>query len=357
QASTPPSSWYTSQAHTDSEANRVFSSSWVYVGHLGSLKESGTFTAGTYMGMPYVLARSADGQLRAFHNVCRHHAAAVALGSGRQDCFTCPYHGWTYGLDGRLRRAPHMRGIENFRAADYGLRQLRMRTWGHFIFLNFDSNDITCCTGVGSFEAQLGPEGLQAMEAAGIADSHLVHVASQSYTLQCNWKVFCDNYLDGGYHVSIAHPDLAAGLDLTTYSSTIYESCSIQSCQPKNAAKVRLGEREAAYAFVYPNLMINRYGPWMDTNLVLPDGPRRCTVHFEYWLEQSLVHDSSLIDSSLADSDQVQQEDIALCEAVQRGLHSPAYDTGRYAPGLEQPMFHFHKLLQRDLMGSAQLEA
>lgn len=65
------------------------------------------------------------------------------------------------------------------------------------------------------------------------------------------------------------------------------------------------GEREAAYAFVYPNLMINRYGPWMDTNLVLPDGPSRCTVHFEYWLEQSLVHDSSLIDSSLAGSDQV----------------------------------------------------
>lgn len=136
--------------------------------------------------------------------------------------------------------------------------------------------DITCCTGVGNLEDQLGPEGLQAMEAAGIADSHLVHVASQSYTLQCNWKVFCDNYLvrcvywaacikrvkmcfailapclpdiirlmhalqDGGYHVSVAHPDLAAGLDLTTYSSTIYESCSIQSCQPKNAAEVRLG--------------------------------------------------------------------------------------------------------------------
>ena len=121
------------------------------------------------------------------------------------------------------------------------------------------------------------------------------------------------------------------------------------------------GERKAAYAFVYPNLMINRYGPWMDTNLVLPDGPNRCTVQFEYWLDQSLVHDASLIHTSLSGSDkvrllegrptieicttclayslegglkfcshvQVQQEDIGLCEAVQRGLHSSAYDTGR----------------------------
>ncbi|CAL8467964.1 g7502 [Coccomyxa elongata] len=343
QAATPPSSWYTTSGALHSEVQQIFTRFWVCIGQLGNLKEPGTFTAGSYMSMPYVVTRSYDNKIHAFHNVCRHHAAAVATGSGSQDCLTCPYHGWTYGLDGRLRKAPEMRGVQNFQAADYGLQRIRVATWGHLIFLNFDGKgDVT-------LEAQLGWEGLQSMEAAGMTDSHLQHVASRLYTLNCNWKVFCDNYLDGGYHVSIAHPQLAAGLNLSSYKSTVYESCSIQTCQPKDAAEARLGERKAAYAFVYPNLMINRYGPWMDINVVLPDGPNRCTVQFEYWLDKSLVHDTSLVDASLAGSDKVQQEDIGLCEAVQRGLHSSAYDTGRYAPTLEQPMFHFHRLLHRDL--------
>lgn len=165
-------------------------------------------------------------------------------------------------------------------------------------------------------------------------------------------QVFCDNYLDGGYHVPYAHKGLASGLQLQSYSTKMYEKVSIQSCEGGSMDRKddydRLGSK-ALYAFIYPNFMINRYGPWMDTNLVLPLGPRKCQVVFDYFLEASLKDDKAFIEKSLEDSEQVQIEDIVLCEGVQRGLESPAYSTGRYAPTVEKAMHHFHSLLHYNL--------
>ena len=89
------------------------------------------------------------------------------------------------------------------------------------------------------------------------------------------------------------------------------------------------GDQSAAYAFIYPNLMLNRYGPWLDINLVEPTGPQTCTVRFQYFLDQGISADEGYVQESLAASESVQQEDVKLCEAVQRGLRSPAYNMGR----------------------------
>jgi choline monooxygenase len=133
--------------------------------------------------------------------VCRHHAAAVASGCGVAECLVCPYHGWTYGLDGRLRRAPDMRGAQDFQASTFSLAPLRLETWGHLIFVNFGTAarqhpDLwRQSPGARTLAQQLGPRGKAAMEAAGMTDAGLVHVASRQYRLRCNWKVFVDNYL------------------------------------------------------------------------------------------------------------------------------------------------------------------
>ncbi|KAK4396720.1 Choline monooxygenase, chloroplastic [Sesamum angolense] len=168
----------------------------------------------------------------------------------------------------------------------------------------------------------------------------------------CPYHVFCDNYLDGGYHVPYAHRGLASGLQLDSYSTKMYENVSIQSCGGSTKACEqefdRLGSK-ALYAFVYPNFMINRYGPWMDTNLVLPLGPRKCQVIFDYFLDASLKDDSAFIEKSLEHSEKVQDEDIILCKAVQQGLESPAYEVGRYSPTVEMAMHHFHCLLHKNL--------
>ena len=145
---------------------------------------------------------------------------------------------------------------------------------------------------------------------------------------------------DGGYHVPVAHKQLSQGLDLDNYRSDVYSKGSIQSCQA-NGENKRLEGSIPSYAYIFPNLMLNRYGPWLDINIVLPVTETSCIVKFEYFVHRSLL-DTDLA-SALEQSHTVQLEDVTLCENVQRGLSSGFYTTGRYAPNLEAPMFEFHK--------------
>ncbi|KAG7617832.1 Rieske [2Fe-2S] iron-sulfur domain [Arabidopsis thaliana x Arabidopsis arenosa] len=351
-ASTPPSSWYTDPQFYSFELDRVFYGGWQAVGYSDQIKESRDFFTGRLGDVEFVVCRDENGKIHAFHNVCSHHASILASGNGRKSCFVCPYHGWTYSLSGSLVKATRMSGIQNFSLSEMGLKPLRVAVWGPFVLLK-----VTAAT---SRNGEVETDELVASEWLGTSvgrlsqggvDSPLSYICRREYTIDCNWKVFCDNYLDGGYHVPYAHKGLMSGLDLETYSTTIFEKVSIQECG--GGSKVgedgfdRLGS-EALYAFVYPNFMINRYGPWMDTNLVLPLGPRKCKVVFDYFLDPSLKDDEAFIKRSLEESDRVQMEDVMLCESVQRGLESQAYDKGRYAL-VEKPMRHFHCLLHHNL--------
>ncbi|XP_010447794.1 PREDICTED: choline monooxygenase, chloroplastic [Camelina sativa] len=352
-ASTPPSSWYTDPQFYSFELDRVFYGGWQAVGYSDQIKESRDFFTGRLGDVEYVVCRDDNGKIHAFHNVCSHHASILASGNGKKSCFVCPYHGWTYSLSGSLVKATRMNGIENFALNEMGLKPLRVAVWGPFVLLKVtqatsrkgedESDDaLVASEWLGTSVGRLSEGGV---------DSPLSFICRREYTMECNWKVFCDNYLDGGYHVPYAHKGLMSGLNLETYSTTIFEKVSIQECGGGSKAGEdgfdRLGS-QALYAFVYPNFMINRYGPWMDTNLVVPLGPRRCKVIFDYFLDPSLKDDEAFIKRSLEESDKVQMEDVVLCENVQRGLESQAYDKGRYAL-VEKPMHHFHCLLHQNL--------
>ena len=167
--------------------------------------------------------------------------------------------------------------------------------------------------------------------------------------MSCNWKVFIDNYLDGGYHVTTIHPGLATELDTDAYRIEAEDAYSIQSCPSGEAGPGDRMGQGALYAFVHPNLMINRYGPVLDVNMALPLGPDRCQVVFDYFFDARAQLSEAFIASCLERSDQVQQEDIAICASVQKGLSSQGYDCGRYAPALEHAMHRFHRVLVRDL--------
>ncbi|KNA05499.1 hypothetical protein SOVF_189800, partial [Spinacia oleracea] len=313
------------------------------------IKNAHDYFTGRLGNVEYVICRDGVGKIHAFHNVCRHHASILAYGSGRKTCFVCPYHGWTYGLEGNLLKAPRITGLRNFNPKEYGLVPINVATWGPFVVVNLSSSEEE--VDYGNMENDWLGGSADLLSINGV-DTSLSYICRREYTLECNWKVFCDNYLDGGYHVPYAHKNLASGLNLDSYSTEMFEKVSIQRCASSSTETGedfdRLGSK-ALYAFVYPNFMINRYGPWMDTNLVIPLGPRKCQVVFDYFLDASLKDDKAFIERSLKDSEEVQIEDIMLCEGVQRGLESPAYNTGRYAPTLEKPMHHFHCLLYRNL--------
>jgi choline monooxygenase len=336
------------------ERRAVFGASWLVAGRAAEVQAPGAYLAGWAAGEPFVITRDQQGTLRAFYNVCRHHAAIIATGSGCADALVCPYHGWRYDLDGTLRKAPRLGAVRDFDVARFGLLPMHVAEWQHFVLIHMGEPEKRPEHDPVAGLAELGRR-LDAMNTAALR-----HVASKSYDLACNWKVFVDNYLDGGYHVACAHPGLAAQLDLQRYRTELFGRYSIQSCPGAGAGAAAGGDRdgalrgrigpEALYAWFYPNFMINRYGPAMDTNLVIPLAVDRTRVVFDFYFEAASGPDmDEFVARSLASADATQAEDIAICESVQRGLQSRAYDRGRLAPGVEMGEHHFHGLLARDL--------
>ncbi|EMS46986.1 Choline monooxygenase, chloroplastic [Triticum urartu] len=268
-AVTPPSGWYTDPEFLRLELDRVFLRGWQAVGHIGQVKNPNDFFTGSMMCKPIISVK-----------------------------------GWTYGLDGTLLKATRISGIKNFNKnvyhnsfcasvllnrkiatyssfwkQDFGLLPIKVATWGPFVLARFDDSSQDTVDDVVGGDEWLGSAS-DLLSRSGI-DTSLPHICRREYIIECNWKVFCDNYLDGGYHVPYAHGALAS----------------------------------------------------VDSSVL------------------NLQDDQDFIDRSLKDSEQVQIEDIALCEGVQRGLESPAYGVGRYAPSVEMAMHHFHCLLHANLSG------
>ena len=341
---TPPSSWYTMEAVHDLERT-LWAHTWQLVAFEHQLRQPGDRVAATVGPVQVVVVRGADGELRAFHNVCRHKGSTICVGADNAPDLVCPYHGWRYGLDGSLESAPQMAGIQDFDRTRMSLPAMSVEQWGPWIFVNAGTDP----------SPPLLPEVRplhKALERTGWRD--LRHAGTRSWDIDCNWKVYCDNYLDGGYHVAHIHPSLGDELSMETYRTELFGCFNVQSVGAATgdsqdlatAPSTRIGDG-ALYAWIYPNTMINRYGPVLDVNRVLPVAPNRCVVHFDWWFDAGC--DDDFIRDSMAQSDKIQQEDLEICERVQNGMESGAFDRGRYAPRLETAMQHFHCLLSRDL--------
>jgi len=341
EATTPPASWYTEPAILALERERVFRRTWQLVARADQLERAGAYVAGSLLGLPYLIVRGQDGELRAFANVCAHHATVLLRGEGCVERITCPYHGWTYDLAGRLVRATGAGGMRGFEREAFGLRALQLRSSGALVFLAWDSDP-----------SAFDPDGvLQTPDLWSSAAGPLRFVAQEIYTVRCNWKVVVDNYLDGGYHVAILHPELAASLDMEGYETHVLSRSVIQRVEAKaEACDRRLGER-ALYAWGHPTWMLNRYGAILDVNRVVPIDVTQTRVTFDFFMAPDRASDPELVRASLAASRRIQLEDGEICERVQEGLGSGAYDLGRYAPRFEAGAHRFHCLLARDLAG------
>jgi choline monooxygenase len=263
-------------------------------------------------------------------------------GTGCAKYLQCPYHGWTYGLDGQLNGTPQFGGAKDFDKKDNGLVPIRVDTWEKWIFVCLDDEAEPLNQYLGSLPDQLAPFRLD----------KLVFHKTVIYDLDCNWKVFVDNYLDGGYHVPILHGDLSGVLDCRDYSISIKDRYCLQDCPTSNTGDelsvVRSGDR-AYYYWYYPNLMINLYEGVMDTNLVVPLAANRCRVYFDYYFGDDPKYSDAFKEKSVEVAHRVQIEDEAICRSVQRGLASRAYDTGRLSPEKEAGEHLFHRLLYQDL--------
>ncbi|MDP9337612.1 MAG: aromatic ring-hydroxylating dioxygenase subunit alpha [Acidobacteriota bacterium] len=349
-ASTIPSPWYFDENIAELENSAVFGKTWQVVGRADQVQGLGQFLTADIAGEPIVVVRGDDSQLRAFYNVCRHHAAAVVTepqGCAKQ--FRCPYHGWTYGIDGALKGMVEFDGVCNFDRATNGLVAVRVDIWENFVFVNLDPNAGSLPDFLGSIPPIVAP--LEMSKKLRFSDRRI-------YTLQCNWKVYVDNYLDGGYHVPHAHKGLSSVIEYTKYAIENFERACLQSSPLSSDSSSEAGvastrQGRAFYLWVYPNFMLNAYEGVMDTNLVVPLAVDKCAVIFDYYFADISAAAEARNRESIAVSEKVQDEDVGICDAVQRGLGSRAYLAGRLSVRREAGEHLFHRLLHADLTGAA----
>lgn len=339
-ATTPPSSWYTHREFSILETDTVFTNNWILVARTDQLEEKGQYVATEISGEPIVIVR--DDKLRAFYNVCRHHAAAVMQGEGKARAMHCPYHGWTYNLDGSLRSTPQFEGAKDFDPACNGLKPVRVDIFEKFVFVCLDETAPDLENFIGGMKEKFNPLQLDQLQ----------FYQRVEYELDCNWKVFVDNYLDGGYHVPILHQDLNSAICYKDYRVELEDRYCLQSCpmaENKVANRVRKGT-DALYFWLYPNVMFNFYDGILDTNLTIPVSENKCKVIFDYYFVDQPEQDENFKKRSIEVAHQVQLEDESICLSVQRGLSSRAYETGRLSPEKESGEQLFHQLLHKDFL-------
>jgi choline monooxygenase len=307
------------------ERDVVFARSWQLVAREDQVAAPGDHVVTAIGDVPLIVVRGEDGALRALHNVCRHRAGPLATCDGKgARALTCAYHGWTYGLDGALRGAPEMGAADDFAVTQIRLPEGRVAPWHGLVF------------------AALGDAPPFSEVIAGVTTAAPLAFAQRvTYEIACDWKVYVDNYLEG-YHLPRVHPELNALLDYRRYRTELAAWSVLQS-SPLDRANSLYGSGAALYYWLYPNTMLNVLPGRLQTNRVLPLAAGRCRVDFEYFYAPGARDDHV---DDIAFSDRVQHEDIAICEAVQRGLASGSYLAGRLNPVREQGVRHFHELLR-----------
>ena len=338
---TLPSQLYTDASVFAEEKEKIFSRTWQVVGHASQVEKPGDYFTTELVSEPLLFVRGSDGRLRGFYNVCRHRAGPPAQGCGSRKLFRCGYHGWTYGLDGALLSATEIEGVENFRAEDFALAPVRVEEWFNFVFVNLDPEARPLSESLAELTKQV--------ERFPFAGMKLFE--RRTYDMKCNWKTYVDNYLEG-YHLPSVHPGLNRELDFNAYTVEPYarhvrQFSPIRGAQSGDATPRRYQEaREdltTDYFWIFPNWMLNCYPDNVSLNIVLPLEPERSLAIFEWYLPEK-DHALPAAKASVEFSDQIQTEDVGICETVQKNLRSRSYSRGRFSVRQEKGVHAFHRM-------------
>jgi len=343
-ATTLPARWYVDPAFLELEKEKIFWRTWQPVGFTYQVSNAGDFIACDIAGEPIVMVRDATGTLHALSNVCRHRASTIASAHGNCAALRCPYHGWTYNLDGKLLGQPEFEGVQDWDRSTVTLPAYRVETWEPFLFVNLDANAVPLTDVLGDIPRKVSELGCDLTK--------LRYYGRRDYVIDCNWKVYIDNYLEG-YHVPAAHPGLFRELDYKQYRVDTYPyySSHYAPLRPASAEERRYGSSGsgtvALYYWIFPNFMLNIYPDNISSNIIIPLSHDRTLTIFEWFFHADAG--PQIPAKTIAFSDAIQQEDIRICEAVQCGLQSRTYKHGRLSVKRENGVHHFHLLVHKSL--------
>ena len=338
---------YTDPAWLAFEQRAIFARSWQWVCHAEKLREPGSYVTTEVAGQPVCVVRDKSGTLRAFYNVCKHRAHELLRGEGRTAVIVCPYHAWSYNLEGRLMRAPETEALQDFDRDSICLDTIRVEEFCGFVYVNLGSGP--------PLAEQAGDLGSEIMQWAPDVEN-LTFAHRLTYDIRSNWKNVVDNFLEC-YHCPVAHKDFCTLVDMDTYRVTtrgIYSSHMAEAGKTANAAYSVDGAtvKDHAVWWLWPNTCLMRY-PGRGNMIVMhiiPVDVDRTYETYDFFFEEATPNEAEKEAIRYID-DVLQVEDITLVESVQRGMSTPAFDQGRivHDPSgsgkSEHAVHHFHGLV------------
>jgi choline monooxygenase len=327
---TAPAAWYRDPALWPIERTQIFGKSWQFLTHESALPEAGSWAAATIAGYPILILRDGLGELKGFHNVCRHRAGPLTKGeSGRCEggAITCQYHGWRYAFDGRLRSARDFGPALGFDPREFSLFPVRIATWRGLIFVALDREIAPLSDWIAPVERWIG----------GADWSNLRISLRRRHELVCNWKTYVENYLEG-YHLPVLHPGLNAEVDAARYTVRVEGRVVFQDAPTRSADTVYNG----SFAWLWPNIAINLYSEGLMIESMVPVGHGATRLDYLYLTPQGVPVPAQ----TLALSDAVTAEDKWIVERVQENLNAGLYDTGRLSPRHESGVAAFQSFVR-----------
>lgn len=351
-----PARYYTDPAILGIEREKVFYANWWLACHTSRLSQTGDYVVTKVCDEEILIVRGRDDAIRAFFNVCQHRGHQIVKDdAGRMsNLMVCPYHAWSFALDGSLVRARNTENMPNFDKKDYGLKSVRCEVAGGFVWLNVDGAAPDIAEVVEDLEAQI--------KSYVPALDELVFSQRIEYRVNCNWKVLIDNFLEC-YHCTPAHPALVDLMDMRTYdvNTSRWMSSHIAGAPRSTstaAYSFEKGDVDFGYAawFVWPNVTIWAYPGEANimTLQIIPDGPDRAIEYLDVYLKQP-EPSRQMKDALAYMNDVLQPEDIGLCESVYKGLKSRGFNQGRFVcdPAerniAEHGVHHFQNLVMEAL--------
>jgi choline monooxygenase len=339
---TLPYSWYVDAAVAAAERDTIFRRSWQYVGHTAELAGPGSFFPTNVGGLPLIVALDRDGALRGFLNVCRHRGTILVNEPQQRGTIQCPYHAWTYGLDGSLRGAPRSKEEPDFEREGLGLVPVQVDTWGPFVFANPDTEAAPLADALGDLPAVVAENGLD-------VDSLRFH-SRAPYEIRANWKIAVENYLEC-YHCQLNHPDLVRVIDEEAQRQEVagLRLSQVPPVVPSDAGTpydLSDGVPTAQYHILFPSLKfnVNPGRPNLSIGPVWPVAPDRSAAWLDYFFAEGT--DPAWIEDLMAFDTQIGVEDVGLVEAVQQGAGSGAVSHGRLLARTEVLIGAFQDLVR-----------
>ncbi len=348
-AETMPAWTYTSPQFYRREVERIFGKVWNFLGAADQLPEPGDYRALTFAGVPLILLRGNDGAVRAFDNACRHRGSELLEGAGNCRTIVCPYHSWSYGLDGRLIAAPEMQQTHGFDPAAFGLLPIRLETWGGFLFVNFDAHAAPLADFLGDLPQRVAPYHLEDMAC----------VRRKEFVMACNWKLFVENAKES-YHIATVHRQTINRYASARSSGYWVEEAKGQYCTTfaQHEGSMALLKGDAGFP-VIESLAGRREAGGTAAPLIYPSTYLACTIDCAWYLElhplgpdrTRLIHGALFPISRLTRPDFETtaqnyykrwditiEEDIVASERQQRGLDSQLALPGRFSH--REPLVH-----------------